>query len=115
MNSALSKVGVESVSLTFVTGTLSRIGGHLAAAAAGKRLPERQGLEDSHLARARIDASIWVGFWLVRRCPELRIHITGRGPVASLCRHDCVGFVQRVRHTFTAEEDHIRSPGRGAV
>jgi uncharacterized membrane protein YoaK (UPF0700 family) len=33
MNPALSKVGAESVSLTFVTGTLSRIGGHLAAAA----------------------------------------------------------------------------------
>jgi len=28
-NPALSKIGAESVSLTFVTGTLSRIGGHL--------------------------------------------------------------------------------------
>src|SRR5208282_365162 len=33
MNPALSKVGAESVSLTFVTGTLNRIGSHLAAAA----------------------------------------------------------------------------------
>ena len=31
LNPALSKVGVESVSLTFVTGNLSRIGGHLAS------------------------------------------------------------------------------------
>jgi uncharacterized membrane protein YoaK (UPF0700 family) len=62
MNPALSKVGAESVSLTFVTGTLNRIGGHLAAAAERKPLPEGQGPGDSHLARARIDASIWSGF-----------------------------------------------------
>jgi uncharacterized membrane protein YoaK (UPF0700 family) len=62
MNPALSKVGAESVSLTFVTGTLSRIGGHLAAAAGRKPLPDGQGPGDSHLARARIDASVWSGF-----------------------------------------------------
>jgi uncharacterized membrane protein YoaK (UPF0700 family) len=64
MNPALSKVGAESVSLTFVTGTLSRVGGHLAAAAGRKPLPDGQGPGDSHLARARIDASIWLGFLL---------------------------------------------------
>src|ERR1700751_2801194 len=58
MNTALSKVGAESVSLTFVTGTLSRVGGHLAAAAGQKPLPDGQGPGDSHLARARIDASV---------------------------------------------------------
>jgi uncharacterized membrane protein YoaK (UPF0700 family) len=62
MNPALSKVGAESVSLTFVTGTLNRIGGHLAAAAGRKPLPDGQGPGDSHLARARIDASVWSGF-----------------------------------------------------
>lgn len=62
MNPALSKVGAESVSLTFVTGTLSRIGGHLAAAAGRKPLPDGPGPGDSHLARARIDASVWSGF-----------------------------------------------------
>jgi uncharacterized membrane protein YoaK (UPF0700 family) len=62
MNPALSKVGGESVSLTFVTGTLNRIGGHLAAAAGRKPLPEGQGPRDSHFARARIDASVWSGF-----------------------------------------------------
>jgi|SRR5208282_5267830 uncharacterized membrane protein YoaK (UPF0700 family) len=61
MNPAFSKVGAESVSLTFVTGTLNRIGGHLAAAAGRKPL-EGQGSGDSHLARARIDASVWSGF-----------------------------------------------------
>jgi len=36
MNPAFSKIGAESVSLTFVTGNLSRIGGHLASAAGRK-------------------------------------------------------------------------------
>jgi uncharacterized membrane protein YoaK (UPF0700 family) len=62
MNPALSKIGAEPVNLTFVTGTLNRIGGHLAAAAGRKPLPEGQGPDDSHLARARIEASIWSGF-----------------------------------------------------
>ncbi len=62
-NPTLSKVGPESVSLTFVTGTLSRIGGHLAAAAAGKTLKDRQGSEDTHLHRALIEGSIWCGLF----------------------------------------------------
>jgi uncharacterized membrane protein YoaK (UPF0700 family) len=43
MNPALSKIGAESVSLTFVTGNLSRIGGHLASAAGRNPLPDAQG------------------------------------------------------------------------
>lgn len=62
VNPVLSKVGIEAVSLTFVTGTLSRIGGHLALAAGQQPSNDRQGTEDSHLARARIEASIWCGF-----------------------------------------------------
>ena len=62
MNPALSKVGAESVNLTFVTGTLNRIGGHLAAAMGRKPLSDGQSPGDSHLARARIDASAWSGF-----------------------------------------------------
>jgi uncharacterized membrane protein YoaK (UPF0700 family) len=62
MNPALSKIGAESVSLTFMTGILSRIGGHLASAAGRVPLMDRQGPGDSHLSRARIDASIWSGF-----------------------------------------------------
>src|SRR5271167_614412 len=62
MNPGLSKVGAELVSLTFVTGTPKRIGGHLAAAARRKPLAEGRGPGDSHLARARVEASIWAGF-----------------------------------------------------
>jgi Cupin len=43
MNPALSKIGAESVSLTFVTGNLRRIGGHLASAAGRNPLPDAQG------------------------------------------------------------------------
>jgi uncharacterized membrane protein YoaK (UPF0700 family) len=62
MNPALSRVGGESVGLTFVTGTLSRIGGHLAGAVGRKPVPDAQGPRDSHLVRFRIDAIIWSGF-----------------------------------------------------
>jgi uncharacterized membrane protein YoaK (UPF0700 family) len=62
MNPALSKIGAESVSLTFVTGMLGRIGGHLAAAAGRVPLTGDKGAGDSHLNRAGIDASVWSGF-----------------------------------------------------
>lgn len=62
VNPVLSKIGVEAVSLTFMTGTLSRVGSHLALATVQRPLVDRQGAGDSHLARARIDASIWCGF-----------------------------------------------------
>ena len=62
VNPVLSKVGVEAVSLTFMTGTLSRIGGHLAMAAAQQPLSHLQGPKDSHLARAAIEAGVWCGF-----------------------------------------------------
>ncbi len=70
-NPALSKIGAEAVSVTFVTGTLSRIGGYLASAAAGKPLKEPQGpiatplfreIADSHLSRAWVEATIWSAF-----------------------------------------------------
>ncbi len=49
MNAAFSRVGAESVSLTFVTGTLSRVGSHLALAARRAPLAEAQGPWDTHL------------------------------------------------------------------
>jgi uncharacterized membrane protein YoaK (UPF0700 family) len=62
LNPALSRVGSESVSITFVTGTLSRLGRHLALAARGIPLPDAEGSWDSHLRRACLDASVWTGF-----------------------------------------------------
>ena len=68
MNTALSgvgarsRVGAESVSLTFVTGTLSRIGMQLALAVRRAPLPEGQEAWDTHAHRALLLAAIWAGF-----------------------------------------------------
>ena len=61
MNTALSRVGAQSVSLTFVTGTLSRIGVHLALAVRHAPLPDSQGTWDTHLTGLAL-AGIWAGF-----------------------------------------------------
>ncbi len=63
MNPAVSKVGSEPVSLTFVTGTLNRMGGHLAAALGPRCLGSAE-TRSSHLLRAGIDASMWSGFFI---------------------------------------------------
>ena len=62
VNPTLTKIGVEPVSLTFMTGTLNRIGGHLASAAVRKPLKDSNREGDSHLRRAGVDASVWFGF-----------------------------------------------------
>jgi uncharacterized membrane protein YoaK (UPF0700 family) len=62
MNTALSRVGAESVSLTFVTGTLTRIAVHLALAVRRAPLPDSQGSWDTHQHRAGLLAGIWAGF-----------------------------------------------------
>ena len=53
LNPALSRVGSESISITFVTGTLSRLGRHLALAAKGAPLAGPTGAA----ARLRIPSS----------------------------------------------------------
>lgn len=63
VNPALSKIGAEAVSLTFVTGTLNKIGGHLASAARGEVPADAQGLWDTYGYRARVEAGLWVGFF----------------------------------------------------
>src|SRR5277367_5823176 len=62
MNAALSRVGAQAVSLTFVTGTLSRVGSNLALALRRAPLADAQGPWDTHLRRAMLLARIWVGF-----------------------------------------------------
>ena len=61
-NSALSRVGAQAVSLTFVTGTLSRVGSHLALAARRVPLTDSQGPWDTHLRRAMLLARVRGGF-----------------------------------------------------
>jgi uncharacterized membrane protein YoaK (UPF0700 family) len=62
MNAALSRVGAQAVSLTFVTGSLSRVGSSLALALRRAPLPDAQGPWDTHLRRALLLARIWAGF-----------------------------------------------------
>jgi uncharacterized membrane protein YoaK (UPF0700 family) len=62
MNSALAQVGALSVSLTFVTGTLSKLGVHLAKAVRHAPLRDSQGSWDTHLHRALLLAGIWGAF-----------------------------------------------------
>jgi uncharacterized membrane protein YoaK (UPF0700 family) len=62
INPALSHIGAEAVSLTFMTGTLSRIGGHLALALKRAPVPSPEGSWDTHLYRARIAAQLWASF-----------------------------------------------------
>jgi uncharacterized membrane protein YoaK (UPF0700 family) len=62
MNTALSRVGAQAVSLTFVTGSLSRVGSSLALAMRRAPLRDAQGPWDTHLRRALLLARIWLGF-----------------------------------------------------
>jgi uncharacterized membrane protein YoaK (UPF0700 family) len=62
MNPTVSRVGSEPVSLTFVTGTLNKIGNHLALGVRHAPLPDAQGVNDTHFRRALLEASVWAGF-----------------------------------------------------
>jgi uncharacterized membrane protein YoaK (UPF0700 family) len=62
MNTALSRVEDKSVSLTFVTGTLSRVGIELALAMRRASVPGSRGAWDTHALRALKLAAIWAGF-----------------------------------------------------
>jgi uncharacterized membrane protein YoaK (UPF0700 family) len=61
-NTALSRVGAESVNLTFVTGTLNKLGVHLAMALKHLPVPDSQGTWDTHMYRVLILAGIWTSF-----------------------------------------------------
>ena len=62
MNTTLSHLGAEPMNLTFVTGTLNKLGRHLALAVKRATLPDAQGPWDTHLRRAGLLASVWAGF-----------------------------------------------------
>lgn len=64
MNTCLSQIGSETVSLTFVTGALNRIGTHAALALRGAPLSSPEYAGDSHLRRAWRLSVLWLGFLL---------------------------------------------------
>lgn len=63
INPSLPRIGGEPVSLTFVTGTLNRIGGDLAQAAHQIVPANQQGPSDTHLRRALLEAGVWASFF----------------------------------------------------
>jgi uncharacterized membrane protein YoaK (UPF0700 family) len=63
LNTAMSHIGAESVSLTFVTGTLGKIGDHLALAYARAPLTDARGLGDTHGRRAFLLVGLWSAFF----------------------------------------------------
>jgi uncharacterized membrane protein YoaK (UPF0700 family) len=62
MNTTLSQVGGQAVSLTFVTGDLARIARHLAMAVIRAPVQDARGPWDTHLYRAFIVVRVWAGF-----------------------------------------------------
>jgi uncharacterized membrane protein YoaK (UPF0700 family) len=94
-NTALPRVGAQSVSLTFVTGTLTGIAVHLALAVRHAPLPDSQGSWDTHQHRARLWRALG-------RAPRWRIVVGGDN--TSLRR---VGFV--VTHACPIDARGVRS------
>jgi uncharacterized membrane protein YoaK (UPF0700 family) len=63
VNPALSQIGAEAVSITFMTGNVGRIASHLALALKGSPVPGSEGPWDTHLYRAGLVARLWASFF----------------------------------------------------
>jgi len=62
MNPAVGRIGAEPVNLTFITGALDKVGGHLAMAARSTTPLDAQGSWDTHLRRAWVEGGLWLAF-----------------------------------------------------
>jgi len=62
MNTSVTRVGDQSVSLGYVSGTLNNLAQHLALAVKGVPLSHAEGPHDTHLRRAGLLAGIWAAF-----------------------------------------------------
>ena len=62
INPAVTRIGGEPVSLTFVTGTLNKMANHLALGVRRAGLPNAEGSWDTHFYRAALEAGLWLGF-----------------------------------------------------
>ena len=85
LNPAVSRIGSEPLSLTFVTGTLNKIGGHLALAARGDTPKNTEGVGDTHLRRALLEASVWTGFLAGAVLSGLAVSRLGRLALVPAC------------------------------
>ena len=64
MNTTITHVGGQPVSLGFVTGDLNNLSRHLAQAVRGEPLSDSQGSWDTHWSRAAVLAGVWGSFLL---------------------------------------------------
>jgi uncharacterized membrane protein YoaK (UPF0700 family) len=62
LNTMITHVGKQPVSLGFVSGDLNNIGRHLALAARGAALPDSETPSDTHARRAAVLAGVWASF-----------------------------------------------------
>lgn len=62
MNTTVTRVGEQSVSLGYVTGSLNNLAQHLALAVKRAPVPHAQGSWDTHGRRAALLASVWTAF-----------------------------------------------------
>jgi uncharacterized membrane protein YoaK (UPF0700 family) len=62
LNTTLTRVGEQTVSLGYVTGTLNNLAQHLALAVKRLPVPHAQGSRDTHGRRAVLLAGIWTAF-----------------------------------------------------
>jgi len=85
LNPAVTRIGTEPLSLTFVTGTLNKIGGHLALAARRERPSDAEGARDTHLRRALLEGCIWAGFLAGAVLSGLAVSRLGRLALVPAC------------------------------
>jgi uncharacterized membrane protein YoaK (UPF0700 family) len=62
MNTTITSIGTQAVSLGFVTGDLNNIGRHAALALRRVPVPNSQGTWDTHFRRATLLAGVWMAF-----------------------------------------------------
>jgi uncharacterized membrane protein YoaK (UPF0700 family) len=62
MNTTITRVGTQAVSLGYVTGDLNHLGRHLALALRRVPVSDSQGSWDTHLRRAILLAGVWAAF-----------------------------------------------------
>jgi uncharacterized membrane protein YoaK (UPF0700 family) len=62
LNTTVCRIGPETVNLAFVTGTLSKLGSHLALALKRAPLKDAQGTRDTHVHRAFLLSALWAAF-----------------------------------------------------
>jgi len=62
LNTTITRVGGQSVSLGFVSGDLNNLARHLALAVQGVPVPQAESSRDTHVRRAALLASVWAAF-----------------------------------------------------